>query len=403
MPPVRVEENLAESNRCDLSSAVNSTQVAETETTSHLFREGGVTALKSEWIVAGVEEDSRGGLLDEALRFRQTRIYQQGVSEVQLPPRPEGVQIAAPVPVPLGGDRWGLVWAEARAPEGVGERWPSQLYTQLWFSERRTDGWSEPRLLLHSVAPIRWMGARSIKYVPNRGTYVVVRDFDPASGPRIMFGSVAGELQGVPLPAGLAPATAVLQADEAGTMVIVADVSRGTGRDARWELIMLRSDDEGREWSDPETIWNLESPHSVDRLQFIIDAAGGEHAFWGIGWPDGSIRHVWRSKSDGSWQFTTIPAPDGVLADWVVGVNQCRQLTMIRTVIVPPEPPYFEWATWDGTWSVFRKALQEFIGVHLFDGLSHDGRWYLVWSGWSGRTSPEVAPDRVTKLWITPY
>ena len=288
MPPVRVEENLAESNQCDLSSAVNSTQVAETETTSHLFREGGVTALKSEWIVAGVEEDSRGGLLNEALRFRQTRIYQQGVSEVQLPPRPEGVQIAAPVPVPLGGDRWGLVWAEARAPEGVGERWPSQLYTQLWFSERRTDGWSEPRLLLHSVAPIRSMGARSIKYVPNRGTYVVVRDFDPASGPRIMFGSVAGELQGVPLPAGLAPATAVLQADEAGTMVIVADVSRGTGRDARWELIMLRSDDEGREWSDPETIWNLESPHSVDRLQFIINAAGGEHAFWGIGWPDGS-------------------------------------------------------------------------------------------------------------------
>lgn len=397
-PPVPIQEGPADSDRCGLPSAANSIQVVETKTITHIFEEGGVTALKSGWVVAGVEADSRADLPDEVVPFRQTRIYQQEVGEVELPARPAGVQIAMPLPVPLSEDRWGLVWAEARPPEGFDGRWHPQHHTQLWFSERQTDGWSEPRLLLRAQYFLDWKRGRVTRYLTGRGTFIVVLHYGMA-GRSILFGNVEGNLQEVPLPAGLVPDNVVLQVDESGSMVVVAEVGYRDNGHAGTDLIMLRSDDEGKSWSAPETIWTVEFPRGYRTLQLVIDPAGNEHVLWSR-FPQGIIRHIWRSKSDESWQSATIPAPNGDLLDWIAGVDRCQQFTLIRAVIALPKGPHFESATWNATWSSFREALQDFEGTYLFNGLSHDGRWYL---GWSGHISQETAVDSISKLWITPH
>lgn len=394
--------NITADGQCALISVGNGTRVAELTSMMHRFRHGSVAVLRSGWVVAGMEIDAAGGKAGaEEDEVGNARLFAQAEGEIALPAGLAGSHVRAPVPVVLGEERWGLMWATVEPPEGFrGVRWPDFAYTELWFSERFAGGWREPKLIFQSGRFFDWTRGRNVQYVPGRGTFLMFVENRGFNGNRIIFGNVEGQIQEVSLSEAVSVQSAAFQVNEAGIVNLVAIIEKREGNHTLRELVMMHADN-GEWWSSPEVIWELDSSGpSVGSLQFRIDMAGNQHVLWDEGW-DGSTRHIWRPKDRNEWRMMPIEDPDGDLIAWWSGVNRCGQVSLVRAAIRSPWSLSIQTATWNSSWSPFEDVLPGIGATYLFDGAGYDGRWYLGWSG-NLANSPAGA-SQSSSVWISPY
>jgi hypothetical protein len=337
-----------------------------------VFDQGGVTAVDRGPVFAGLDTNSG----------RRVVIIDVDGGTVPLPVHGTGsAPLDVPVPVALGDDRWGLLWVDAE-PIGESPEWPSNLHTRLWFSEYR-EGWTTPTRLLQALI-IHWPGVRPIEPVPGRGAYVMVAAASlPQGRQQLYFGPVEGPLVSVGFPDDLSPMMGGFVIDSSGRIIAVAEA---VAEDGDRRLAAVLSPDWGVNWSEPRVIAELNGRGTEFRIH--LDDEGLLHVLRTRDW-SGTIRHLTFGPNLERLADRSITPPVGAVMGWVSGFDRCGRLTLVVSAVDADQEARMLLARFDGNaWAEPRPAFPEYYGAIPLDGMSHDGRWWLAWSGGRSDTYP---------------
>jgi hypothetical protein len=372
-------------------------------------RRGAVARVADGFVVTGIETDGTGWETPEPETDldRVVRVWSPDGAFLPFPPDSDGIMRTGLVtPVALTSERWGLVWGESR-PRGEWEGAPPQyVVTHLLWSERSNGAWLPPRELAES-GHLGWGEAHTIRHDPSRGVLMMVTAYEtPLVGTEaeILFGGLGRSLAVVPLPGYPRPLSGSFDLTEQGD-VLGGVVARGEGDQSdEFHALVLRSEDGGRTWTDPELVETMPSHGHLPRdPRVITDSEGEVHFLWeaseAVG---GGHVHHWVGRGGGSdWSKVPVPRTPGVTLTWVAGLNRCGRLTLARELL-GPDSWTIETRMWDGySWSASHRPFPEMLTAALFEGHGADGAWHLGWTGGvglEGRSPSELATD--TPLWV---
>jgi hypothetical protein len=364
---------------------------------SVIFESGGVTTLPGAYVVAGIERDAAATGAGSAERPRTVEIVHEHEGRLPPPSRAsERPAMDAPVPVYIGEHQWGLLWAEAVPRPWHTGSWPTDRFTELWFAERISDTWQTPIRIAEANMGLDWVRGRTVAQIAERGAFVMLTSEEHVTDRHVLFGSVTGELARMPLPAYQQPYAATFLGGEDDGITAVVQVGRAAGAPEQpLELLMLRSEDEGASWSQPESFWQMDAV--ISNLRLHRDGEGTPHVVWTEGFTE--TRHVRISPGTGAWMESSVQGVDrgGAAISGVSGIDRCGRITLARVVLDGSGEATLQLMHWTGEKWAAKEILDNYLGIGVFAGSGHDGTWYVTWSG---RMRGETAANTNLSIWL---
>jgi hypothetical protein len=307
------------------------------------------------------------------------RIWVEGVGSLAVPEvQGSAGRAMLPVAVPHAGT-WAAVWAEGADDASVP---PGLFFGELWWARHDGSGWIAPQLLASAEQQLRWARGRTIRYAPDGEPYFLVVAAGSA-GSHALFGTLERGLDVV----------APLRADvlAAGFAFNVDDVAMAASRrtESLAELVFLESADHGRTWTKPQVIGP--TFRDADRVMVQYDTAGNVHVL-AVGW--GAVHHHVRRVGARAWSSTVLPVPAPVIGGSAFGINRCGRPALFVEALEPGvrlDYYAYEWTEAAG-WSDPRAVFDGYIGAHLFDGHTRDGRWFIGLNALESENAPHGTP-----------
>jgi hypothetical protein len=341
---------------------------------TNVLARSAIAAADGKYIVAGVLVDAAWS--EEREISGEVRIYDHTGALIPPPLRAEAkTPLEAPVPVVLGGDRRGLIWGHAIPPAyAAGRTWPSDMYTELWFSQwQAATGWAPARRIVQAQSYVDWAITRTIRNSRGEPLIMVVVE-DHVTERRIAFGPASDTLKLLPLPPNMRPFSATFRVSGDSVLAVVQVAADA----APLALVALHSTDRGNTWS-PSTVF-ASTPRLAYNLRVHLDSSGTEHLVWRDGVTE--MHHRYRSAANQGWVSSAVPGSDEAeqVFAGVSGIDSCGRLTIARQVF-SDGTMHIQLVRWNGQSWTKSYPFQGGTGLYLFGGESNDGKWYIGWSG----------------------
>ncbi len=325
-------------------------------------------------------------------------LFHGSLGELELPvdERRAGA-ITSVHPVATGHGNWLLLWGEGVPPADWVGSWPPFFSSELWVSERRSEGWTQPRNLV-AAGQVMLEHGSTVRHAPDGVPLVMLpiieRPSVTGSGP-ILFGSPLDTLRAIPTPRSLLPYQGSFAVHRNGSIeaVVLGEVAQEGER--LFQLVHLVTEDVGRSWSAPSVIasWSRER-YAPSDLSVYLDSSENLHVVWSPNQGPGTaaVRHLVRGLGPQGWKEVKAPGVEGAVLRWTAGSDRQGVLTMVQEFLMPTEVSLtglqsFRWSP-DGGWSEPEPVMPGSHAGELFGGLGVKGEWRVGWSGIPGEDMP---------------
>lgn len=399
--PVASTSTLSEAPECEARS--DPVEIGGLEKGGTALRRGALARVASGFISSGIESEGSGWGTPTAGRPHDPVPRLRGPDGNRIPLPADSLAVSRTgilTPIPLGRDRWGIVWGESSPPEAWSRVPPHRAVTHLWFAERTEEGWGPPRLLAEA-GHLGWGLGRRLQAREDTGTLAMVTAHATpmfADAASILFGRIEEDLAAVPIPGYPRALHGAFDLTENGT-VLAAVIARGEGAaDDPFHILVLSSRD-GRSWSVPEVVHTIEGRgFHPGGLRLYVDAEGDAHVLWEENPTSvlaATVNHLILRRGETRWSTVKVPELPGASFGWVAGIDRCGQLTLVTAWYWQDESgaplPSLEFRYWEGdAWSPMERRLPTMIAMDLFDGIDGDGTWHI---GWTGLPLPFTPPE----------